>query len=136
MALLQRKVILGSFNLPVGVTAIAANSICKIASSLMVVGTASSEATAIYVPAEDGALAASKEAAFATPGSIVFVNAHDGDIAEGEWLVCAAAGRADGAAALTGGTQYYVGQALQASSAQDQKIAMLYLPGIAPDAAS
>ncbi len=134
MALKQREIVVNPFTMPVGSTEIAANSVCKLDSSKLVVATASSEAGAIYITTEVGAADG-----FVTCygiGSMALVNAHDSDLAEGEYWVPAAAGRVDSAAALTGGTQYYIGVGQQASSAQDQKVTVYYNFGIAPDAAS
>ena len=136
MALKQREEIAGGVTMPIGSALIAANSVCKIASSVLVVATASSEASAIFVLTGPADAAANGTAAIARPGDVVLVNAHDGNLAEGEWWVPAGAGRVDSAASLTGGTQYVLGLGLQDSSAQDQKVAMLYMPHIATDAAS
>lgn len=135
MALKQRVNIVGGITLPVGATAITAHSVVKISSSALVVATASSEADQDIL-IDDVDAAAYSEQQVARVGDTVLVRAHDADIAEGDWLVAAAAGRVDTAAALTGGTQYILGKARQVSSAQDQLIAMTYIPHIAPDAAS
>ena len=135
MALKQRVNIIGGVTLPVGAAAITAHSVVKLDSSALVVATASSEADQdILIDEADAAIGSSQQVA--RSGDTVLVRAHDGDIAEGEWLVAAAAGRVDTVAALTGGTQYVLGKARQASSAQDQLISMTYLPHIATDAAS
>jgi len=134
MALKIRENIVNSFTMPVGAVQIAAHSICSIASSLLVIATASTEATGFFIVTEIGY--ASREVRCAGIGSICYVIAHDGDIAEGE-LVCAAAlGRADSVAALTGATQYTLGRALCASSAAGQRIPILYGPEVATKAAS
>lgn len=132
MALKNRQMLVNEFTLPVGATAIADGSVCSLSSSALVVTSAAEDFTGVVV---DGGTA-NGNARMANVGSIVLMNAHDDAITENEWVVSAAAGRVDGAAALTGGTQYIVGKALQASSAQDQKIAVWYLPHIATDAAS
>jgi hypothetical protein len=132
MALKMQEHCVNPYSMPVGGTAIAANSVCKISSSALVVGTASTEAASCHITYEAGA--ANGTVGCYGVGSIVLVNAHDADLAEGEYWVPAASGRVDSIAALTGATQYYLGIGLQASSAQDQKCAMLYCPGIAPKA--
>ena len=132
MALKQREVIIGTFPMPVGATAIAANSVCKISSSALVVATASTEASASFITIEAGP--ANGTVSCAMPGSIVLINAHDADLAEGEWWVPAALGRVDSQAALTTANNYYLGVGLQASSAAAQKCSMMYCPGIAPKA--
>jgi len=133
MALKQREAIRGTFSMPVGATAIAANSVCKLSSSALVVATASTEASALYITTEAGP--ANGAVSCALPGSVVLINAHDADLAEGEWWVPAASGRVDSIAALTAADAYYIGVGLQASSAQDQKCAMLFCPGLATDSA-
>ena len=124
MTMTRRSALLGG-------TALAANSVCVLSSSALVVSSASSEATAIYITTE--ASPANGTVSCALPGSIVLINAHDGDLAEGTWWVPAASGRVDSAAALTGRTQYRLGLGLQDSSAQDQKCAMLFMPGLTTD---
>ena len=94
MALKLRLNLVNCFTMPGGATAIAANSLCKISSSVLVVATASTEASAVFVYAEDVASTANREIQIAGVGSIALCNAHDGNITEGEWVVAAAAGRA------------------------------------------
>ncbi|KKL04289.1 hypothetical protein LCGC14_2617550 [marine sediment metagenome] len=134
MALKQRENIVNAFTKPVGSADIAANSVCKLSSSVLVVATASTEASAVFIITEFGF--ANKTVRCAGLGSIVLINAHDGDLAEGEWWVPAALGRVDSIATLTVASAYYIGQGLQASSAAAQKVALLFAPGIAPKSAS
>jgi len=135
MALKQRVNIVGGDILPVGSTAITAHSVVKLDSSVLVVATASTEADQeILVDNKDAA--ASSNQLIARVGDTVLVRAHDNAIAEGEWLVAAAAGRVDTIGTLTTATQYVLGKARQASSAQDQLISMVFQPGIATKAAS
>jgi len=123
----------GGFSLPVGAAAIDKGSVVKLSSSEVIVTTA--DENYIGVTLEDIEADAS-EVKLAGVGDIVLMRAHDNAITEGEWVVPAADGRVDGAAAFTGGTQYLVGRALMASSAQDGLIPVLYTPQVAPDAAS
>jgi len=68
------------------------------------------------------------------PGNIVKCLAHDSSITEGEWVTPEDDGRVDGIGGLTGGTQYPLGIALQASSAQDQLIPVLMMPHVSTKA--
>jgi len=133
MALKLRQKIVNDFTMLVGSTEIVSGAVVKITSAALAVATASSAAILGVIP-ETGV--ANGYARVAGPGSIVFCNAHDDAISEGEWVVPAAAGRVDGIGTLTAATQYVVGIALQASSAQDQKVAVLLIPHIATKAAS
>lgn len=134
MALKQKEIIVNPFPMPVGATAVTKGSVLKLSSSVLVVATASSEAGAVYIATEDAP--ANGTVTCAGVGSHVLVLAHDADLAEGEYWVAAASGRVDSAAALTGGSQYYLGIGEQASSAQDQLCTLYYVPGIAPKAAA
>ncbi len=136
MALKQREQVQGGITMPTGDTAIAANSVCKIDSSTLIVATASTEASAIFVLTGDVATAGGDPVAIARPGDIVMVNAADGDLAEGEWWIPAADGQVDSIVTLSTASQYVLGLGLQASSAQGQKVAMFYCPHIATKSAS
>ena len=56
-------------------------------------------------------------------GDIVFVEAHDASITQGQYLTAAAAGRVDGA----GASGTFIGRALEASSAQGHLIKAVIL---------
>jgi len=127
MALKRRVQIVNSFTLPVDTTEIAKGKCVKLSSSVLIV-TTGNEAF-VGITTEVGY--ASKDVRLAGAGSIVLCLAHDNAISEGQWLVAAAAGRVDGIAATTTAIQYLVGIALMASSAQDDLIPVLLLPGIA-----
>lgn len=119
---------------PVGSTEITANAVVKFTSSALAVATAASAAF-IGVIIETG-VANGSAAVESTDGAIVLCNAHDSSITEGEWVVPAAAGRVDGIGTLTTATQYVLGIALQASTAQDDKIPVQLHIHIATKAAS
>lgn len=133
MALKHRENIVNSFTLPVGAAALLLGSAVKLSSSLLIDTTDSSALAFITTEPAD---ANATNIAVAGVGSIVRARAHDSAITEGEALCAAAAGRVDGAATFTSGTQRILGFALQASSVQDGLISILYVPFIATDAAS
>lgn len=134
MALKQRQNIgTGGFSLPVGAAAIDQGSVVKFSSSEVIVTTANEDFIGVTI---EDIEADAPEVKLAGIGDIVKMRAHDADIAEGDILVPAADGRVDTAAALTSVTQYMVGKALQASSAQDQLISVLYIPQVLTKAAA
>ena len=133
MALLKRNQTTGGLTMPCGSTELTAHTIAKLSSSTLVVCTASTEPTALFVTLETGA--ANGQVACARIGDIVDILAHDADISEGERVCPAALGRIDSVGTLTTATQYTIGIALQASSAAAQKISVLYFPEVLTKAA-
>jgi predicted RecA/RadA family phage recombinase len=121
MALKLRENIIGDMTLPNGGAALTQGTVVMLSSSEVVCTTASSD---IPVGVATEAADADAGAVRVAYSGIVLCRAHDGDIAEGELVIAVASGRIDTAVAFTTGTQYVLGQALQASSAQDQLIAV------------
>lgn len=116
----------------VGATEIPEGSHVKLVNDLLVV-TGAGEA-GIGFTTEIGY--ASKPCRVAQDGSKIPALAHDGSIAVGDWLVSAASGRVDSAAAYTSASQNIVGRAEMASGAQDQLITVVVHETVFPKAAS
>jgi len=135
MALKLRENIIADMTLPVGGAALTRGTAVYLSSSLAVCTTASTD-KAVGVNVEKDEVSANATGVRVAYEGVVQCRAHDGDISEGEYVVAVAGGRVDGAGTLTTASQYILGQALQASSAQDQLIAVRLCLSIAPKAAA
>ena len=130
MALKQREIIDGAFTLPVGATALLKGDVCQLSSSALIVGTANTEAGSVFITLEPGA--ANGHVRCALPGQIVLVRCADANVDEGEYVVCTTAGEVTQIANLTTASQYAIGVAQQASSAEDQYVSVMYWPQVCP----
>ncbi len=133
MALKLRKLTGFQATFPVGAADIAEGAYVKLSSSKLIVTTGNEDGIGFM---DEAVTANAPEGRVNIPGPIVFALAHDNAIAENERVVPAAAGRVDGIGTLTGGTTYSCGISLMASSAQDQKIAIIQTSQVLPKAAS
>ena len=133
MAVNQRHNVKNAATFDVGTTEIA-KGIVVVLNAGVVDKSGSNAAKAVGITDEIGY--ADKDVRVAQNGDTVLALASDSSITEGEEVISDADGKVVGASAYTGGTQYIIGHALRASTAEDELIPIMVNIHVAPDAAS